>query len=162
MAKTSTKIHSLPSLRDLRKFLRRQGKTVVFTNGCFDLLHVGHVRYLEAASELGDFMIVAINSDQSVRAIKGPGRPLNTSQHRAEVLAALGFISAVTVFEDPTPFKIIRALEPDILVKGADWPLEHIVGREEVEAAGGKVIRVPLTEGMSTTSLIEKIRKMEF
>ncbi len=161
MAKTSTKIHHLPSLRDQRKFMRRQGKTIVFTNGCFDLLHVGHVRYLEAASELGDFLIVGINSDQSVRAIKGPSRPLNTAQHRAEVLAALGFVSAVIVFEEQTPLKLILALEPDVLVKGADWALEYIVGREEVVAAGGKVARIPLTEGMSTTAIIEKIRKMD-
>ena len=161
MAKTSTKIHPLPSLRDLRKFLRRQGKKVVFTNGCFDLLHVGHIRYLEAASELGDFLIIAVNSDRSVRTIKGPERPINTSQYRAEALAALGFVSAVTVFDESTPLKIICELEPDVLVKGADWPLEQIVGREEVEAGGGKVVRIPLTEGISTSGIIEKIKNLD-
>ena len=158
MAKTSTKIQQLPSLSEIRKFLRRQGKVVVFTNGCFDLLHVGHVRYLEAASELGDYLIVGINSDASVRALKGPGRPINPQRHRAEVLAALGFVSAVIVFDEETLLALIRALKPDVLVKGADWPLGSIVGREDVEASGGRVVRIPLTEGASTSSIIEKIR----
>ncbi len=159
MAKSIVKIQPLSALREARKFLRRQKKTVVFTNGCFDLLHAGHVRYLEAASELGDYLIVAVNSDRSVRGIKTPDRPVNREQYRAEVVAALGFVDAVIIFDDETPFALIQALEPDVLVKGADWPLEGIVGRDIVEAAGGRVVRVPLTEGLSTTAIIEKIRR---
>ena len=158
MRKALDKIQPIQSLKEVRRFLRRQGKKVVFTNGCFDLLHLGHVRYLEAAAELGDYMIVAVNSDSSVRSIKSPSRPINPQGHRAEVVAALGFVDAVTIFDDDTPLALIRALEPDVLVKGADWALADIVGREEVESLGGRVVRIPLIQGLSTSAIIEKIR----
>lgn len=138
--------------------LRQAGKEVVFTNGVFDLLHPGHVRYLEAARLEGDALIVAINSDQSVRAIKGPSRPINTANERAEVLAALTCVDVVVVFDEDDPQQIISRLQPNVLVKGADWAFSTIIGRETVEAAGGRVVRIPLAEGYSTSAIIEKIR----
>ena len=138
--------------------LRHSGKEVVFTNGVFDLLHPGHVRYLEAARLEGDALIVAINSDQSVRAIKGPSRPINTANERAEVLAALTCVDVVVVFDEDDPQQIINRLQPDVLVKGADWAPDTIIGRETVKARGGRVVRVPVAEGYSTSAIIEKIR----
>jgi rfaE bifunctional protein nucleotidyltransferase chain/domain len=138
--------------------LRHSGKEVVFTNGVFDLLHPGHVRYLEAARLEGDALIVAINSDQSVRAIKGPSRPINTANERAEVLAALTCVDVVVVFDEDDPQQIINRLQPDVLVKGADWAPDTIIGRETVEARGGRVVRVPVAEGYSTSAIIEKVR----
>jgi D-glycero-beta-D-manno-heptose 1-phosphate adenylyltransferase len=137
---------------------KRNGKRVVFTNGCFDLLHPGHIRTLEAARALGDMLIVALNSDESVRSLKGPGRPLIPAQERAEILASLECVDSVLIFDDLTPQKVIAALLPDILVKGGDWPDNHIVGREEVEAAGGKVVLVDVVPGYSTTEILKKIR----
>jgi len=139
--------------------LRDGGKTVVFTNGVFDLLHVGHVRYLQQARALGSALIVGLNSDQSVRANKGPGRPIVPQDERAEVLAALDCVDAVVVFDEETPHELIAALQPDVLVKGADWAEDAIVGRAIVEAHGGRVIRIPLEPGRSTTALIDKIRE---
>jgi len=131
----------------------------VFTNGVFDILHPGHVRYLKDARALGDLMIVGINSDRSVRALgKAPDRPVNPEHERAEVLEALACVDAVVVFDEATPHEIISALQPDILVKGADWGEHNIVGRDIVEARGGRVVRIPLAEGYSTTSLIARIR----
>ena len=138
--------------------LRDAGKTVVFTNGVFDLLHPGHVRYLQDARRLGDALVVAVNSDRSVRAIKGPARPLNPEYERAEVLAALACVDAVIIFDEDTPLEIIRHLQPDVLVKGADWHATAIVGRDIVEARGGRVIRIPLAEGYSTSAIIRKIQ----
>jgi rfaE bifunctional protein nucleotidyltransferase chain/domain len=137
---------------------KRNGKRVVFTNGCFDLLHPGHIRSLEAARSLGDVLIVALNSDDSVRALKGPGRPVTPAQERAEILASLECVDSVLIFEDLTPQRVIAALLPDILVKGGDWPGNQIVGREEVEAAGGKVVLVDVVPGYSTTEILKKIR----
>ena len=138
---------------------RRQGRVVVFTNGVFDILHSGHVRYLRDARALGDLLIVGINSDRSVRALaKAPDRPINSEPERAEVLAALASVDAVVVFDEDTPHAIISELQPDILVKGADWGENEIVGRDVVEARGGRVVRVQLADGYSTTSLIERIR----
>jgi D-beta-D-heptose 7-phosphate kinase/D-beta-D-heptose 1-phosphate adenosyltransferase len=131
---------------------------VVFTNGVFDLLHPGHARYLAHARALGDVLIVGLNSDRSVRAIKGPMRPLTPERERAEVLLALACVDAVVVFDEDTPQEIIRLVQPDVLVKGADWAADRIVGREIVEARGGRVVRVDLAPGFSTTSLIERIR----
>ena len=131
---------------------------VVFTNGVFDLLHPGHVRYLQDARALGDALIVGVNSDRSVRAIKGPDRPVNPEAERAEVLAALGCVDAVVVFDEDTPQAIIRTIQPDVLVKGADWGPNDIVGRDVVEARGGQVVRIPLAEGYSTSTLIRRIR----
>jgi rfaE bifunctional protein nucleotidyltransferase chain/domain len=139
--------------------LRASGKTVVFTNGVFDLLHPGHVRYLQHARNLGDALIVGINSDRSVRAVKGPGRPINPEQERAEILAALACVDAVAIFDEQTPFEIISAIAPDVLVKGADWAENAIVGRDIVEARGGRVVRATIEEGHSTTQILRKIRE---
>jgi D-beta-D-heptose 7-phosphate kinase/D-beta-D-heptose 1-phosphate adenosyltransferase len=150
---------SLDETVRLRDRWRQEGRRVAFTNGCFDLLHPGHVSLLEAARAEGEALIVAINSDASVREIKGPTRPVIPQAERAEVLLGLEAVDAVVVYDEPTPLRVIEALRPDVLVKGADWALDRIVGREEVEAAGGRVVRVPLLEGRSTTSLLERIRK---
>lgn len=137
--------------------MRQAGRKVVFTNGCFDLLHPGHVRYLAQARSLGDALIVALNSDRSVRALKGNARPILNEQERAEVLAALACVDFVTIFDNPTPREIIAALLPDVLVKGGDWGVAQIVGREEVEAAGGQVLSLPFVAGCSTSEVIERI-----
>jgi D-beta-D-heptose 7-phosphate kinase/D-beta-D-heptose 1-phosphate adenosyltransferase len=138
---------------------KRDGRRVVFTNGCFDLLHPGHVRCLAEARALGDLLVVAVNSDCSVRGNKGPERPLVPQQDRAEVLAALASVDYVTIFDEPTPRDLIARVLPSVLVKGADWGQNEVVGREEVEAAGGRVVSIPLAPGYSTTSLLQKIRK---
>jgi D-glycero-beta-D-manno-heptose 1-phosphate adenylyltransferase len=138
--------------------VQRRGGTVVFTNGVFDLLHPGHVRYLNEARRLGDALIVAVNSDQSVRANKGDTRPINRAEERAEVLLALGSVDGVAIFDEDTPLAVITRIQPDILVKGADWGTDNIVGREVVEGRGGRVVRLELAKGFSTTSLIDKMR----
>ena len=138
---------------------KRGGRRVVFTNGCFDLLHPGHVRCLADARALGDILVVAVNSDRSVRGNKGSERPFVPQQDRAEVLAALSSVDYVTIFDEPTPRALISRVLPNVLVKGADWPLDQVAGREEVEAAGGRVVSIPLAPGYSTTNLLEKIRK---
>jgi rfaE bifunctional protein nucleotidyltransferase chain/domain len=150
---------NLPDLLARRARWREEGRRVVFTNGCFDLLHPGHIALLEAARAHGDLLVVGINSDASVRALKGEGRPLVPQDERAEALLALEPVDAVVVYEQPTPREVVAALLPDVLVKGADWAEDAIVGRAEVEAAGGRVERVPLLTGRSTTSLVERIRK---
>lgn len=139
--------------------MRRAGKRVVFTNGVFDLLHPGHVRYLQAARAQGDALVVAVNSDRSVTANKGPSRPVMPERERAEILAALACVDAVVVFDEDTPAEIVRHLQPDILVKGADWPADQIVGRDTVEARGGRVVLMPVEEGWSTTAILEKLRR---
>ena len=138
--------------------LRARGSTVVFTNGVFDLLHPGHVRYLQHARSLGDALIVGLNSDESVRRNKGPGRPLTPEGERAELLGALDCVDAVVVFPEETPAEIIRTVLPDVLVKGADWPADQIVGRDTVEASGGRVVLVPVEQGYSTTSIVNRVR----
>ena len=140
--------------------VRAAGGRVVFTNGVFDLLHPGHVRYLRAARQQGDALIVGVNADESVRANKGPSRPIVPEAERAELVAALADVDAVVIFEDATPHEIIRRLEPDVLVKGADWAEDRIVGRDLVEAGGGRVVRVPIAAGHSSTALIERIRAL--
>ena len=138
---------------------RSRGRVVVFTNGVFDILHPGHVRYLRDARALGDMLIVGINSDRSVRALaKAPNRPVNGEAERAEVLGALASVEAVVIFDEDTPHAIISALQPDVLVKGADWGENAIVGRDVVEARGGRVVRIALAEGYSTTKIIERIQ----
>jgi rfaE bifunctional protein nucleotidyltransferase chain/domain len=137
---------------------RAAGKRIVFTNGVFDILHPGHVRYLQAARGHGDILIVGLNSDASVRRNKGPERPINQQDERAEVLAALACVDAVSIFDDDTPADIIRRVQPDVLVKGADWPADQIVGRDTVEARGGRVVLEPVEQGYSTTGLVERIR----
>ncbi|HYW65840.1 MAG TPA: D-glycero-beta-D-manno-heptose 1-phosphate adenylyltransferase [Candidatus Dormibacteraeota bacterium] len=138
---------------------KRNAKRVVFTNGCFDLLHPGHIESLETARALGDVLIVGINSDASVRALKGPGRPVIPAEERAEILASLESVDAVLIFDEPTPQQVIAALLPDVLVKGEDWPGNQIVGRAEVEAAGGRVVRVEVVQGYSTSEILKKIRE---
>jgi rfaE bifunctional protein nucleotidyltransferase chain/domain len=141
----------------IRQELRRAGKRVVFTNGCFDILHRGHVDYLTKAKALGDILIVGLNSDDSVRRLKGPGRPIVTEEDRAIILAALTAVDFVSIFTEETPYELIRAVLPDILVKGADWPVEEIVGRDIVEAAGGSVHIIEYLPDRSTTGIIQKI-----
>ena len=141
---------------------RAKGRVIVFTNGVFDILHPGHVRYLRDARALGDLLIVGINSDRSVKTLgKAPDRPINTEQERAEILEALAAVDAVVIFDEETPHEIITAIQPDILVKGADWGENAIVGRDVVEARGGKVVRVALAEGYSTTKIVDRIRRGE-
>jgi len=139
--------------------LRGEGQRVVFTNGVYDLLHPGHVRYLQAARAEGDALIVGVNSDRSVRALKGPHRPVHPQEERAELIAALACVDAAVVFDQDTPHEIITALQPDVLVKGAEWPADQIVGREVVEARGGRVVRVHVVPGHSSTQLIERMRQ---
>ena len=140
--------------------LRASGKTTVFTNGVFDLLHIGHLRYLAEARELGDALLVGVNSDRSVRLLKGPGRPITTEQERAEVLAALTCVDGVVIFDEETPMELIQAIQPDVLVKGSDWAEDAIVGRDIVEARGGRVVRVAIQPGQSTTRIVEKIKNL--
>jgi rfaE bifunctional protein nucleotidyltransferase chain/domain len=138
---------------------RTRGATIVFTNGVFDLLHPGHIRYLKDARALGDALVVGVNSDPSARALaKGAGRPLTPAQERAEILAALEVVDAVVIFDEPTPRDIVAALQPDVLVKGADWAEGTIIGADIVQARGGRVVRVPMTAGYSTTALIDRIK----
>jgi len=151
------KIKSLDEMVRIRQQLRDRGKKLVFTNGCFDLLHAGHVRYLNQARALGDALAVGLNSDRSVRELKGEGRPIVPEDERAEVLAALACIDYIFVFDDLTPQRIIETILPDVLVKGADWGFSEIVGRQTVEAAGGTVRSIALVEGVSTTALIRKV-----
>jgi rfaE bifunctional protein nucleotidyltransferase chain/domain len=140
--------------------LRKKGKKIAFTNGCFDILHVGHVRYLREAKKTADVLVLALNSDSSVRSIKGEKRPLVTENERAEVLAALEFVDFVTIFEELTPLELINYLKPDVLIKGGDWPEEKVVGREEVKKWGGTVAIIPEVDGKSTTNIVEKIQKL--
>jgi len=153
------KVYGLQELAAIRRRLKRRGKKVVFTNGCFDLLHAGHVRLFHEAKKLGDVLIVALNSDASVRRLKGPTRPIFPLRERFEILAAVADIDFLTSFSQATPQKIIAALRPDVLVKGGDWGPDEIVGRAEVEAAGGRVARVRYFEGHSTSSLIRRIAR---
>lgn len=139
---------------------RGGGQHVVFTNGVFDLLHPGHVRYLQEARALGDLLIVGLNADPSVRRSKGPERPINSQDERAEVLASLACVDAVVIFDEDTPAEIIRLVQPDVLVKGADWAADAIVGRNTVEARGGRVVRIPVEQGYSTTTIVERIKKL--
>lgn len=151
------KILQREALKKTVKALKDAGKKIVFTNGCFDLLHLGHVRYLEAARAEGDVLVIGVNSDRSVHEIKGPNRPVVPQEERAEVLAALACVDFVTIFDEPDPLETIRTLLPDVLVKGSDWAEDAIVGKDVVEEHGGRVVRVPLTKGASTTKIIEKI-----
>lgn len=158
MVDAAEKILDRDSIKAKVDSLRQSGKVVVFTNGCFDLIHVGHVRYLQEARKQGDCLVVAVNSDSSVEEIKGPGRPIIPDSQRAEVVAALSCVDWVTIFDEPDPLVLIKLLKPDVLVKGSDWPEEKIVGAPEVKGAGGKVLRIPLEPASSTSAVIEKIR----
>lgn len=151
------KILALEDLLAQRERLRRQSKRTVFTNGCFDLLHPGHVDTLSRARQMGDALIVGVNSDRSVRELKGPQRPILTQEERTRLLSGLDSVDYLTVFDENTPQRLIAALLPDVLVKGGDWTVETIVGRREVEAAGGRVVSLPCLEGQSSTAIIERI-----
>lgn len=155
------KIVSLAECTRIVELRKRQGQRIVFTNGCFDILHAGHVEYLQQARQQGDFLVVGLNSDQSIRSIKGENRPINEESRRARVLAALGCVDAVVLFSDDTPLALITALLPQIMAKGADWQEDTIVGAREVKANGGKVVRIPFTTETSTTKIIKKIRGQE-
>lgn len=153
------KILTLPALKRVIATLNRKKKVIVFTNGCFDIIHVGHVRYLSKAKSLGDILVVGLNSDVSTKKLKGLSRPIMPEGERAEILSALEAVDYVVVFKDPTPIRLIEGIEPDVLVKGADWSGSEIVGSDIVIKRGGKVVRVRLAKGRSTTNIIEKIRK---
>ena len=143
------------------RFKQKQGKKVVFTNGCFDLLHIGHVRYLQSARDLGDLLVVAVNSDESVRSLnKGPGRPLIPIDQRIEILGALTYVDYIVQFDDPTPLQVIEIIQPDVLVKGGDWAVDQIVVKHIVEERGGTVTSIPLIPDVSTSLIIERIQKM--
>ena len=153
----ANKVVAVEELAAIVAHLKREGKRVVFTNGCFDLIHVGHTRYLEAARGKGDCLVVAVNSDRSVSRIKGKQRPIVALAERMEIVAGFQFIDYVTSFDDPDPYRIIKALKPNVLVKGGDWSIDRIVGKEIVEADGGNILTIPVIEGRSTSSIIEKI-----
>jgi rfaE bifunctional protein nucleotidyltransferase chain/domain len=154
------KILERNALKNELEELRKKGKKIAFTNGCFDILHAGHVRYLREAKKTADVLVLALNSDSSVRSIKGEKRPILNENERAEILAALEFIDFITIFEELTPLELILCLKPDILIKGGDWPEEKVVGREEVKKWGGRVAIIPEIEGKSTTNIVEKIKKL--
>jgi len=151
------KVLDLPGLLSALKPRRQEGERVIFTNGCFDLLHPGHVTYLEAARDLGDLLVVGLNSDESVRRLKGPDRPILSQEDRALVLAGLRSVDYVVVFPEDTPLALIRRVLPDVLVKGGDWSADRIVGREVVEKAGGQVASIPFVAGKSTTGIVERV-----
>jgi len=153
----SKKFRSLEDLNEQLAVPRTRGARIVFTNGCFDLLHVGHIRYLREAKRMGDLLVVGINTDDSVRRLKGPSRPVQPEQDRAEILAALECVDYVVSFDQDTPIAVIERLEPDVLVKGADWQVDRIVGREVVEGSGGRVATIAYVKGISTSALIERI-----
>ncbi|MFC1804741.1 D-glycero-beta-D-manno-heptose 1-phosphate adenylyltransferase [Candidatus Omnitrophota bacterium] len=154
------KLKTLSGLTRTVRALKRRGKTIVFTNGCFDLLHYGHVRYLEQAKAKGDILVVGVNSDGSVRKIKGKGRPIVGEQERSRVIAALESVDYVVIFKEEIPLRVIKALRPDILVKGADWKSSGIVGSGIVKSYGGRILRLRLVKGLSTTALVRKIAKI--
>lgn len=157
MKKGAKIILDWPRLKNQREKWRQEGKKVVFTNGCFDLLHAGHIWLFKKAKKLGDVLMVAVNSDASLRRLKGPQRPVFPLKERLEILAAVEEIDVLTAFSQDTPQKIIALLRPDILVKGGDWPPDQIVGRKEVEESGGRVVLIPYLPGLSTTQLLQKI-----
>jgi len=153
------KIKARDDLSKIAQGLKAKGKRIVFTNGCFDLLHVGHIRYLEKARSLGDILVVGLNSDRSVRTIKGPDRPILHEQERAEILSGLWCVDYITLFDEPTPLELITSIKPNVLAKGGDWTKETTVGKEVVERSGGEVVILPFVEGSSTTNIIETILK---
>jgi len=155
-----SKIYKLCDLVKEIEACRKSGKRVVFTNGCFDILHAGHVRYLASAREAGDILVVGLNSDESVRFIKEANRPIVSQEQRAEVLAGLWCVDYIVVFDEPDPLAVIQALKPDILVKGSDWPEEQIIGADFVKKRGGKVVRVPVVSDISTSKIIQRILKL--
>lgn len=160
LATIEDKIHNIQSIKPKINELKRQGKKLVFTNGCFDIIHTGHTHYLHAARNAGDALIVAVNSDASVRGLKGDKRPINPLRERMLVLASLFFVDFVVAFEEPDPYNTIKELMPDILIKGGDWSLDKIIGRDLVEGNGGKVFTIPEIEGQSTSGIISRILQL--
>jgi D-glycero-beta-D-manno-heptose 1-phosphate adenylyltransferase len=154
----ASRVYSWEQIVKQRAVWRFQDKKIVFTNGCFDILHLGHIEYLAKSKDLGDVLIVGLNSDASIKGIKGPGRPINNEHARAISIAALSFIQAVVLFDQPTPYELIKIIQPDILVKGKDYTIDQIVGHDIVTACGGEVKTIELTEGFSTSGIIDKIR----
>lgn len=150
---------ALPELVNIVDKLKQEGKRIVFTNGCFDIIHLGHVTYLKKAREYGDILIVGLNSDESVKGIKGDKRPVVPQGERAEVLSSIRYVDFVVIFNEPDPYKTIEAIKPDVLVKGGDWAIENIIGRDIVESRGGTVCNIPYIEGSSSTNIIEEILK---
>lgn len=148
------------SLKRLLAILRERVKTVVFTNGCFDIIHAGHIRYLKKAKALGDILVIGLNSDASVKKIKGDKRPIVSQKERAEVLSAMEMVDYIVIFNEPTPIRLIKAIQPDVLVKGADWKEKEIVGADVVKAKGGRVARIRLARGRSTTDIIQRVLKL--
>ena len=159
MGNSKRKIKSLQELRAILGAARSQGERIVFTNGCFDLIHPGHIRFLEKARSLGDLLVVALNSDTSVRRIKGRNRPVLSQHERAEIMSALGCVDFVTTFEEKTPQRVIQELIPDVLAKGKDWSPERIIGRDVVESNGGEVVLIDFEEGFSSSEIIGRIRQ---
>ena len=153
------KIKAKDELKNILEGLKRRGKRIIFTNGCFDILHIGHIRCLEEAKKRGDIFIVALNSDRSIRSIKGPSRPFTPEAERAEVLSALACVDYVVIFDEPDPLELISFLKPNILVKGGDWTPETTIGREVVEGTGGKVVIIPQIQGVSTSAIVDRIVK---
>ena len=156
---SNKKIKRIKDLKKTVENLKRKGKKIVFTNGCFDILHIGHINYLRKAKAKGDILIIGLNSDDSVKKIKGKGRPLTSQNERAEILAALEFVDFVTIFEEETPLNLIKEIKPDVLVKGGDWKKEEVVGSDFVESYGGKTFVVSFLKGKSTTQIINQIKK---
>lgn len=154
-----SKIKNLSTLKTIIRSLKRRGKKIAFTNGCFDILHKGHIKLLKEAKSMGDVLIVAINSDSSVKRIKGKKRPINTEMNRAIVLSAVEFVDFITIFGEPNPARVIKEIRPDVLVKGGDWKKDRIIGSEFVESMGGKVLSIPLAKGYSTSHLINAIMR---
>jgi len=154
------KLKTLKEIRRIIKRLKQKNKKVVFTNGCFDILHYGHIKYLEKCKRLGNVLVIGLNSDASVRKIKEKNRPIKTQKERAAILSALEFVDYITIFDAPTPEKLIRAITPDVLVKGGDWRKKNIVGSDHVKTAGGHVVTVPFVKGFSTSGIISKIKKL--
>lgn len=153
------KIKARDELKNILQGLKRRGKRIVFTNGCFDILHIGHIRCLEEAKREGDILIVALNSDRSIRSIKGPSRPFTPEAERAEVLSALGCVDYVVIFDEPDPLELISSLKPNVLVKGGDWTPETTIGRKVVEGTGGEVVIIPQIRGASTSAIVDRIVK---
>jgi len=156
---SAQKIKEEKKLKKIIQRLKKKGKRIVFTNGCFDILHYGHIKYLESAKRYGDVLIVAVNSDSSVRKLKGKNRPINNQAERTNIVASLGCVDYVTVFKELTPYRMIKNLEPDYLIKGGDWKKEDIIGKDVVESYGGRVRVIPFIKNYSTTDLIRKIIK---
>lgn len=154
------KIKKIDALKSMLSDLKKAKKVIVFTNGCFDMLHIGHVKYLQEAKACGDILVVAVNSDGSVRRLKGPDRPVVSQDDRLRMLASLESVDYVTVFDEETPVSIIKELKPDVIVKGSDWKEDEIVGGDFVKKIGGKVVTVPFIKGYSTSSLIKKIKRL--